>query len=184
MIYFELFLTFFKIGLFTFGGGLAMLPLVQAEVLSHGWMTMEQVVNFVAVSESTPGPLAVNMSTYVGAQTAGLMGALCATLGVVLPSFVIILIIAKFFAAFAKNKYVEGAMSGLRPAVIAMIGAAVVSVGRSVFVPDGLVIDAAFWASAGIFALMVIVTLKRVHPVFIILLSAALGIGAGYFLGL
>ena len=96
MIYLEIFLIFFKIGAFTFGGGYAMLPLIQQEMLSHGWMDMEQLVNFVAVSESTPGPLAVNLSTYVGAETAGLLGAFCAHLGVVLPYFVIIMLVAKF----------------------------------------------------------------------------------------
>ena len=91
MIYLELFWTFLKIGAFTFGGGYAMIPLIQAEVGAHGWMSAEEVVNFVAVSESTPGPFAVNASTYVGMQTAGFAGAFCATLGVVLPSFIIIL---------------------------------------------------------------------------------------------
>ena len=86
MLYLELFLTFFKIGLFTIGGGYAMLPLIQADVQAKGWMTAEELVNFIAVSESTPGPFAVNVSTYVGAELAGLPGAFCATLGVVLPS--------------------------------------------------------------------------------------------------
>ena len=100
VIFLELFFTFLKIGAFTFGGGYAMLPLIQQEVVSHQWMTLEQLVNFIAVSESTPGPLAVNLSTYVGAETGGLLGALCATFGVVLPSFVIILIVAKFYQPF------------------------------------------------------------------------------------
>ena len=82
MIYLQLFLTFLKIGAFTFGGGYAMLPLIQEEVLGQGWMGMEDLVNFVAVSESTPGPLAVNLSTYIGAETAGFWGAVCATFGV------------------------------------------------------------------------------------------------------
>ena len=94
MLYLELFLTFFKIGLFTIGGGYAMLPLIQADVQAKGWMTAEELVNFIAVSESTPGPFAVNVSTYVGAELAGLPGAFCATLGVVLPSFLIILLVA------------------------------------------------------------------------------------------
>ena len=100
MLYLELFLTFFKIGLFTIGGGYAMLPLIQADVQAKGWMTAEELVNFIAVSESTPGPFAVNVSTYVGAELAGLPGAFCATLGVVLPSFLIILLVARFYAAF------------------------------------------------------------------------------------
>ena len=103
MICLELFVTFFKIGLFTIGGGYAMLPLIQADVQAHGWMTAEELVNFIAVSESTPGPFAVNVSTYVGAELAGLPGALCATLGVVLPSFLIILLVARFYAAFRSS---------------------------------------------------------------------------------
>ena len=105
-----------------------MLPLIQQEVVSHQWMTLEQLVNFIAVSESTPGPLAVNLSTYVGAETGGLLGALCATFGVVLPSFVIILVVAKFYQAFMSNTVVKGCMNGLRPTVVGMIGASLLSV--------------------------------------------------------
>ena len=128
MICLELFVTFFKIGLFTIGGGYAMLPLIQADVQAHGWMTAEELVNFIAVSESTPGPFAVNVSTYVGAELAGLPGALCATLGVVLPSFLIILLVARFYAAFRSSAIVSGAMGGLRPAVVAMIASAGISI--------------------------------------------------------
>ena len=110
-----------------------MLPLIQEEVLGHGWMELEDLVNFMAVSESTPGPLAVNLSTYIGAETAGFPGALCATLGVVLPSFVIILIVARCFAAFQENSVVKGCMNGLRPAVVGMIGASLLSVAGTAF---------------------------------------------------
>lgn len=123
MIYLDLLWTFFKIGALTFGGGYAMLPLIQAEVASHGWISNEELINFIAVSESTPGPFAVNISTYVGITTGGLPGAFCATLGVVLPSFVIILIVAKCFEQFKKSLIVSGCMSGLKAAVIGMIGA-------------------------------------------------------------
>ena len=136
MLYLELFLTFFKIGLFTIGGGYAMLPLIQADVQAKGWMTAKELVNFIAVSESTPGPFAVNVSTYVGAELAGLPGAFCATLGVVLPSFLIILLVARFYAAFRSSAIVSGAMGGLRPAVIGMIGAAV-GLGGADGVPAG-----------------------------------------------
>ena len=115
VIYLKLFLIFFKIGAFTFGGGYAMLPLIQQEVLSQGWMDLEQLVNFIAVSESTPGPLAVNLSTYIGAETGGLLGSFCATVGVVLPSFVIILLVAKFYQAFQTNTLVKGCMNGPAP---------------------------------------------------------------------
>lgn len=104
MIYLELFWTFFKIGAFTFGGGYAMLPLIQAEVESHGWMASADLVNFVAVSESTPGPFAVNISTYVGTELAGIPGGIFATLGVVLPSFLIILLVARCFEAFRNSR--------------------------------------------------------------------------------
>ena len=106
MIWIELFLTFLKIGAFTFGGGYAMLPLIQSEVERHGWLTQAEVVDFIAVSESTPGPLAINMATFVGIRTGGVLGAVCATLGVVLPSFVIILIVAKFYEKFRKSRAV------------------------------------------------------------------------------
>lgn len=122
MILLELFLTFFKIGLFTFGGGYAMLPLIQAETASHGWISEEELINFIAVSESTPGPFAVNISTYIGMTTGGFAGAFSATLGVVSPSFLIILLVAKFYEKFRENKVVSGCMSGLKPAVVGMIG--------------------------------------------------------------
>ncbi len=184
MIFFELFLTFFRIGAFTFGGGYAMLPLVQEEVLGHGWMAAEDIVDFIAVSESTPGPFAVNMATYVGMVTAGFGGAACATLGVVLPSFLVILIVAKFYERFRKSELVSGAMSGLRPCVAGLIAAALVSLGRSVLFPAGFLFDARFFVSAGVFILIALLAFRKVHPILLILLSAAIGIAAGYLLGL
>ena len=118
-----LFLTFLKIGAFTFGGGYAMLPLIQAEVVRHGWMSLEELVNFVAVSESTPGPFAINISTYVGTSTAGIPGALCATLGVSLPSIIVILIVARVYDKFRRSRIVEGCLGGLRPATVGLIAA-------------------------------------------------------------
>lgn len=173
MIYLELFWTFFLIGAFTFGGGYAMLPLIQIEVVKKGWLANEAVVNFIAVSESTPGPFAINMATYVGSEMAGVLGAVCATMGVVMPSFIIILIVAKCYDRFQKSKLVKGAMSGLKPAVIGMIGTAVLSIGKTVFVQPGLLI------SAGIFAVMTVLAFKKVHPIIIICISAAAGILAG-----
>ena len=173
MIYLELFWTFFTIGAFTFGGGYAMLPLIQIEVVNKGWLSNDAVVNFVAVSESTPGPFAINMATYVGSEMGGVLGAACATLGVVLPSFIIILIVAKCYDRFKQSKLVKGAMSGLKPAVIGMIGTAVLSIGKTVFVQPGL------WVSAGLFAVMAVLAFKKVHPIIIICISAAAGILAG-----
>ena len=173
MIYLELFWTFFLIGAFTFGGGYAMLPLIQIEVVNKGWLANEAVVNFIAVSESTPGPFAINMATYVGSEMGGIFGAACATLGVVLPSFLIILTVAECYDRFRESKLVKGAMSGLKPAVIGMIGTAVLSIGRTVFIQPGLLV------SAGIFVVMAVLAFKKVHPIIIICLSAAVGILAG-----
>lgn len=185
MIFLELFLTFFKIGLFTFGGGYAMLPLIQAEVKAHQWLSEQELINFIAVSESTPGPFAVNISTYVGMESGGFFGAFCATIGVVLPSFVIILLVAKAFEKFQKNKIVTGCMSGLKPAVIALIGSAVISVGQTVFFPMGyftteVFVSPAFYLALVLFVGMLILAIKKINPIFIIIISAIVGIIAGY----
>lgn len=184
MIYLELFLTFLKIGAFTFGGGYAMLPLFEEEVANHGWASLEDIVNFIAVSESTPGPFAINMATYIGTEVGGIFGAVCATLGVVLPSFIIILIVARFFTKFKDNIIVRGCMTGLKPAVIGLIAAAILSVGLSVFFPSGIYFDSvltySFITSLIIFAGMTVLAFKKLHPIYIILISAALGIAFGY----
>lgn len=178
MIFLELFLTFFKIGAFTFGGGYAMLPLIQQEVLSHQWMSLEQLVNFVAVSESTPGPLAVNLSTYVGAETAGFLGALFATIGVVLPSFLIIVLVAKFYSAFQHNTLVKGCMNGLRPTVVGMIAASLLSVAASAFpLSEGIL---QWGLAAALLAVVLVAHWKKVHPIVLIIFSAVVGIAAGY----
>ncbi len=184
MIYLELFINFLKIGAFTFGGGYAMLPLIQEQVRAHGWLTDEELLNFIAVSESTPGPFAINISTYVGMETGGLFGAFCATLGVVFPSFVIILIVAKCFDRFQENSVIKGCMAGLKPAVIGLIAAAVVSTGKTVLFPNGITaasfLTPSFIISALIFTGMLVLSLKKVHPIIIILLSGVIGIVAGY----
>ncbi len=186
MICLTLFWTFFKIGLFTFGGGYAMLPLIQAEVAAHGWLTTEQLLNFVAVSESTPGPFAVNIATYVGSQLAGIPGGACATLGVALPSFIIILIVARCYERFRMSRIVSGVMTGLKPAVIGLIGSAILTMGSAVLFPGGFtaaVFSAvSFWITVGIFVVMAVLAFKKVHPILLICLSAVLGIAAGYLL--
>ncbi len=186
MIYLELFWTFLTIGLFTFGGGYAMLPLIQDTVVSHGWMSEEAVLNFVAVSESTPGPFAINAATYVGSEMGGLLGAFCATLGVVLPSFIIILIVAKCYDKFRDSRVIRGCMSGLKPATIGLIAGAVFSIFLTVFFPAGLSLSVftspQFYVSAGIFAVMVILAFRKAHPILIICLSAGVGIAAGYLM--
>lgn len=184
MIYWELFITFFKIGLFTFGGGYAMLPLIQEEVLAHSWIPMEDLINFIAVSESTPGPFAINMATYVGTQMGGLLGGVCSTLGVVMPSFIIILIVAKIFEQFKKNKFVKGAMSGLKPAAVGLIASAVVSMALIVFIPNGFSVviftSVEFYISLALFIVMSVLAFRKVHPILIIVISAVVGIVTGF----
>lgn len=188
MIYLELFWTFFKIGLFTIGGGYAMLPLIQKEVAAHNWLTSDELVNFVAVSESTPGPFAVNISTYVGSEMGGIFGSVCATLGVIMPSFIIILIVAKYYEKFQSSSIVKGCMSGLKPAVIGLIGSAVISIAMTVLFPFGISLSVftgiAFYISVAIFLVMAVLAFKKVHPILIICLSAVIGIAVGYGFGL
>ncbi|MBQ6839103.1 MAG: chromate transporter [Oscillospiraceae bacterium] len=184
MIYLELFFTFLMIGAFTFGGGYAMLPLIQEEVAAKGWVDAAALVDFVAVSESTPGPFAINMATYVGAEVGGVFGAVCATLGVVVPSIVVILIVAKCYDRFRQSKAVKGCMSGLKPAVVGLIGGAIVSVGATVFFPAGWAVSAfkelKFYLAAVICGVMMVLAFKKVHPIIIICISAVIGIVAGY----
>ena len=194
MIYLELFLTFFMIGAVTFGGGYAMLPMIQEQVALR-WgdiISSETLIDFVAVSESTPGPFAINMATYVGSVAGGqdgsvglsVFGSFCTTMGVVLPSFIIILIVAKCYDKFRSSRIVKGCMTGLKPAVVGLIGSAVLSVVLTVFFPAGFTAavftDTAFYVSVGIFALMLILAFKKVHPILLICLSAVIGIVTGY----
>ncbi len=184
MIYLELFYTFFCIGAFTFGGGYAMLPLIQEEVLRHNWITESRLLDMVAVSESTPGPFAVNMATFIGAEQGGLFGAFCATLGVVLPSFLVILVVARCYDRFRQSRTVKGCMSGLKPASVGLIAGAVLSVFLTVFFPAGptaaVFSNVSFYISVALFGAMLLLALKKVHPILIICISAVVGIVVGY----
>ena len=121
MIYLILFFSFFIIGLFTFGGGYAMIPLIEDLVISKEWMTIDEFYSFLGVCESTPGPIAINMATFIGTSQGGLLGAIAATLGGVLPSFIIILLVASLLKKFIDNKYVKTFLNGIKPVVIALI---------------------------------------------------------------
>lgn len=188
MIFLELFWTFFTIGAFTFGGGYAMLPLIQEQVAAR-WgdvISSQAMIDFIAVSESTPGPFAVNMATYIGSQMGGVLGSVCATLGVIMPSFIIILIVAKCYDKFRESRIVKGCMSGLKPAVVGLIGNAVINVLMTVFFSGGFRLavftGVQFYIYVALFAGMVVLAFKKVHPIIIICISAALGIATGYLL--
>lgn len=185
MIYWELFWNFLVIGAVSFGGGYGMVSVVRETVLSNGWLTESEFLSFVAVSESTPGPLAVNMATFVGASQGGFAGALLATLGVVLPSFVILLLIAAVLKNLMKYAGVNAFLSGVRPCVVAMILATALSMALSTllgFSPlqDGLHPDV---RALGVFAVLAAVHFlwkalyqKSPPPIAMIGLSAVLGI--------
>ncbi|SNX53564.1 chromate transporter [Thermoanaerobacterium sp. RBIITD] len=168
MIYLKLLFSFFKIGLFSFGGGYAMLPLIQQEVVNaNNWLTTKEFINVVAISQVTPGPVAINTATYVGYKVAGIIGSTFATVGVVLPSVIIILTMSKFFFKFRNNKYVDAAFTGLRPAVVGLIAAA------AILVAYGSFID---YKSVIIFLAAFIATSKyKVDPILMIILAGVIG---------
>ena len=190
MIYLTLFLEFFKMGALTFGGGYAMIPFIEETVTAHGWLSNQELVDFIAVAESTPGAFAVNIATYVGSEVGGILGSLCATVGLVLPPFIIILIIAKCYEKFKESLIVRGVMLGLKSTVVGLIGATVLKVGYDVLFPAGFTFDsffhsellsANFWFIIIVFAVMLFLLLyKKLNPILVIVLSAAAGIVAGY----
>ena len=186
MIFFELFYVFFFIGLFTFGGGYAMIPMINEEVISRGWMSETTLTNYIAISEATPGPFAINIATAVGNNTAGVLGAICSTIGVVLPSFIIILILAFILTKFLKNKYVQGALKGVQPIVIALILSTAITffvknvvfsgnqISREInFDKTSFVI---FLILGGLAIIYKKVQKKNLSPLLILLLAALLGI--------
>ena len=185
MIYLKLFLTFFEIGMFTFGGGYAMISLIRDKALALGWLTEAELLNMIAVSESTPGPIAVNMATFVGSTQGGILGSLVATLGVVLPSFIIILLVCAAIRNFLKYKGVQAFLGGVRPCVIALILATAITMALSTligvttvwggFVPDirGIIILVILVAIAFAFKK---IKKKKPSPILMILISAGLGI--------
>ena len=178
MIYLKLFWEFLKIGAFTFGGGYAMIPLIQQAVLKNNWITEKQMIDFIAVSESTPGPLAVNMSTYIGVRTAGIGGALAATSGVVLPSFLIILLVSGCYKKFQDNNIVKGAMAGLQPTVVALIATALLSVAGNVFDIKNLFTGDNLLSVVTVLV-AVFLCYRKKHPIMVIVISALIGVLLG-----
>ena len=186
MIYLQLFIEFAKIGLFTVGGGMACVPFLLALSEKTGWFTQSQLLDMIAISESTPGPLGINMATYVGYTTCGILGSFIATMGIVLPTVLLVLCIAKFLQSFKDNKYVQGAMYGLRPASTGLIAAAGVSVAVLSLVNTDA-IKAGAWAQAldpkaiVMAAVLLVLTnyvkqTKKLHPVVFIAASAVVGV--------
>lgn len=187
MILLRLFWEFFKTGLFAVGGGMATLPFLYDMSARTGWFTQARLADMIAVSESTPGPIGVNMATYVGFETAGVPGAVVATLGLICPSIIIILLIARVLKQFRESKTVDAVFYGLRPCSIALIAAAGLLVARVTFLNQDAP-AAGFnpaellrWKELLLAAVLLVLTrfvkpLKKLHPVVFIALSAAVGI--------
>ncbi len=184
MLYAKLFWEFFQTGLFAVGGGMATLPFLYDISDRTGWFTHANLADMIAVSESTPGPIGVNMATYAGYITAGIPGAVVSTLGLIAPSVIVILIVAAFLSAFHENKYVVGAFYGLRPASSAMITAAGLVLARVVFFAgdfcNPINVKAVILAVILLAFTNIITFTKKLHPVIWIAFSAVVGIIFGY----
>ncbi len=184
MIYLQLFYEFCKVAVFTFGGGMASIPFLKEMALRTGWFTLEQLTDFIAISESTPGPIAVNIATYAGYNTAGYLGGVAATMGLVFPAIVLMTIVAKFISNFRGNKYIDRAFYGLRPCVLALILYSLIDIAGKTLLADvgfanGLI---GLFDLRACFIFIVIVAmeynkkLKKIHPVAFLALAATMGI--------
>lgn len=183
MIYLYLFFEFFVIGLFTFGGGYAMIPLIRQVVISRGWMTENLFLDFLAVAESTPGPIAINMATFVGSTQAGLLGSIVATIGVVLPSFIIIILIASLLKHLLDNKYVQSFLNGIKPVILGLI----ISTGITLFAKSiGYNSITSFTYRPETMIIMIVLVIiyfgykftfkKKINSILFIIIAASLGI--------
>ena len=181
MIYLELFLGFLEVGLFSFGGAYAAIPLIRDVVLANGWMTDEALSYMIAVSESTPGPIMINLATYVGSDQGGLLGALIATFAVVSPSFFIILGVMVAFRALLKNKWFNAALGGLKPCIVGIV----LAVGAFMVMSNALGLETGFAPDIIAIALTVVLAAimfgprlagKKMSPIALIAIAAVLGI--------
>ena len=178
MIYLQLFWEFFKTGLFAVGGGLATLPFLYDISARYGWFSAQELADMIAVAESTPGPIGINMATFAGIRTAGILGGVVATLSIILPSFLIILIITALLTKFRENAYVQSTLSVLRPASVGLIGAAVFSILKIAL----LVPNSNSFRISPIAAVMLILMLAvrwklpKLHPIVLIAVGAICGI--------
>ena len=191
MLYLRLFYEFFKTGLFSVGGGLATLPFLYAMSDSTGWFTHAQLADMIAVSESTPGPIGVNMATYVGFTVGGIPGSVVSTVGLVTPSVIVILLIAKALQAFRQNRYVDAAFYGLRPCSVGLIAAAGVLVIKiallnvDAYKLSGSIAELFNYKAIALAAVLLVLTryvkkVKDLHPIFFILASAAAGVAFAF----
>ena len=174
MIYLQLFLSYLKIGFFGFGGGYAMLSLIQNEIVEQqGWLTASQFADIVAVSQMTPGPIAINSATYIGYTVAGFWGSVVATFAVCLPALTVMLALTKFFIKLKDNHYVHGVLMGMRPVVVGMIAAAALLLMFPKQSADATFIDHWSWI---LFGMTLYASYKKINPILLIVLSGVVGI--------
>ena len=176
MLLLTLFLIFFEIGIVTFGGGYAMIPLIQAKLVGGGFLSLEEITDMIAISEMTPGPFAVNMATFTGMKLGGLPAAAVCTLGVVLPSLLIIMLVATVSSRMQENKTVKAVMHGIHPAVVGLIAAAALSIGKTALFPMGFA--ACISLSSLVLALLCLFSIKKcgLNPIVAIVASGVAGI--------
>jgi len=181
MIYLQLFLSFLQIGLFSFGGGYAAMPLIQGQVVTlHGWLTMSEFTDLITISQMTPGPIAVNSATFVGLKIAGIPGAIVATAGCILPSCIIVTILAKLYLKYRTMDLLQGVLQSLRPAVVAMIASAGILILKNAFWGSGETISltGTEWSMVVIFGISVLLLRKtKLNPVWVMVLAGVLKVG-------
>ena len=181
MIYVQLFLSFLQIGMFSFGGGYAAMPLIQGQVVTgHGWLTMSEFADLITISQMTPGPIAVNSASFVGLKIAGIPGAIVATAGCILPSCIIVTILAKLYLKYRTMDLLQGVLKSLRPAVVAMIASAGILIIKNAFWGSGETISltGTEWSMVVIFGICVLLLRKtKMNPIWVMVLAGALKVG-------
>ena len=181
MIYLQLFLSFLQIGLFNFGGGYAAMPLIQGQVVTlHGWLTMSEFTDLITISQMTPGPIAVNSATFVGMKIAGIPGAVVATAGCILPSCIIVTILARLYLKYRNLDLLQGVLKSLRPAVVAMIASAGILILKNAFWGSGesISLTGTEWSMVVIFGICVLLLRKtKLNPIWVMVLAGVMKVG-------
>ena len=181
MIYLQLFLSFLQIGMFSFGGGYAAMPLIQGQVVTtHGWLTMSEFTDLITISQITPGPIAVNSATFVGLKIAGIPGAVVATVGCILPSCIIVTILARLYLKYRNLDLLQGVLRSLRPAVVAMIASAGILILKNAFWGSGesILLTGTEWSMVVVFGICVLLLQKtKLNPVWVMVLAGVMKVG-------
>lgn len=181
MIYLQLFFSFLQIGLFSFGGGYAAMPLIQGQVVTlHGWLTISEFTDLITISQMTPGPIAVNSATFVGMKIAGIPGAVVATAGCILPSCILVTILARLYLKYRNLDLLQGVLKSLRPAVVAMIASAGILILKDAFWGSGesMSLTGTEWSMVVIFGICVLLLQKKkMNPIWVMVLAGVMKVG-------